>query len=149
VLEQLDAGGQTTEFVLPGSLSEEKVGKFVVDASNLQVGISATTVDSGTNSAALKDFLSRSGLEEDAIDEELPVDRPTPNSKDPQDSIAPQREPKPSAKPAPESTSDEGAPLVGDEVPELPSPDDIPEEPQDPGPPPEDQEADPGDNFPS
>lgn len=149
VLEELDAGGQTTEFVLPGSLSEEKVGEFVVDASNLQVGISATTVDSGTNSAALKDFLSRSGLEEDSIDEELPVDRPTPNSKDPQDSIAPQREPKPSAKPAPESTSDEGAPLVGDEVPELPSPDDIPEEPQDPGPPPEDQEADPGDNFPS
>jgi len=151
VLEPLDAGGQSTEFVLPGSLSEETVGEFVVDASNLGVGISATTVDSGTNPAALKDFLSRSGLQDGAIDEEGPVDRPTPSSKDPQDSTAPQEErtPSPKPRPTPESTSDEKAPSVGDEVPELPSPDDIPEEPEDPGPPPEDQEADSGDNFPA
>jgi hypothetical protein len=146
VLESTDLDADSVEFTLPGSLTQDSVREFIVDATDLASGISVRGADESTPDSALDDFRSRLDVIDESREEDERVDDSSPNG----DSTQPtKQEPKKDKKPKADPKPDKEAPVEPEVAQPDPEPEEIPEEPEDPGPPPEDPEPDAGENFPS
>ena len=146
VLEPTDPAADPVEFTLPGSLTEDSVSEFIVDATDLASGISVRRADTDTPDSILDDFRSRLGLTDESREKDERVDNSSPDSDSTQ---SPKQETKKDKKPKADPKPDQEAPVEPEAAQPDPEPEGIPEEPEDPGPPPEEQEPDSGDNFPS
>jgi len=145
VLESTDLDADPVEFTLPGSLAQDSVREFIVDAKDLASGISVRGTDESVPDSALDDFRSRLAVIDESREEDERVDDSSPNG----DSTQPTKQkPKKDQKPKAEARPDEETSAEPEAVVPEPETEEIPEEPEDPGPPPEEQEPGSGENFP-